>query len=71
MNAAFQYITYAAILGNVFFAAFVAATPADHPLPWWALAGFAGFNAVVHALPSSGLPIAPPASGSPPNAKPS
>lgn len=52
-------ITYLAILGNVFFAAFLAATPADHSLPWWAVALAAGINALVHALPSDGLPMPP------------
>lgn len=52
-------MTYAGVFGNVFLGAFLAATPADHPLPWWALASLAGVNALVHALPSNGLPMPP------------
>lgn len=52
-------VTYAGVFGNVFLVAFLAAMPPDHPLPWWALATFAGLNALVHALPSDGLPMPP------------
>lgn len=52
MNQALQYLNLAAILLNVGFAAFVGATPADHPLPWYVVAVVAALNAVVHALPA-------------------
>lgn len=57
MSQLFAMLTYAAVLGNVFFAAFLSATPADHPMPWWAAAVVAALNALVHALPSAGLPL--------------
>jgi hypothetical protein len=57
MNQILAGVTYLAVLGNVFFAAFLAATPADHALPWWVAAIVAGGNALVHALPSDGLPL--------------
>lgn len=57
MPQLFAALTYVAVLGNIFFAAFLTATPADHPMPWWVMAIFAGANALVHALPSAGLPI--------------
>lgn len=57
MPKLFSALTYAAVLGNVFFAAFLAATPADHPMPWWVAALFAAGNALIHALPSAGLPL--------------
>jgi hypothetical protein len=50
-------LTYAAVFGNVFFGAFLASAPADHALPWYVAAGVAGLNALVHALPSDGLPM--------------
>lgn len=52
-----QYVSYAAILANVAFASFVSAAPADHPLLWWVVPAVATLNAIVHALPSTGLPV--------------
>ncbi len=53
-------VSTAAIIFNIGVAAFVAAAPTNS-LPWWVIGGVAALNAIVHALPSSGvLPPAPP-----------
>lgn len=52
-----QYISYVAILANVAFSAFVSGAPADHPMAWWVVPAVLTLNAIVHALPSAGLPI--------------
>jgi len=57
MSQILAALTYAAILGNLFLAALVSAAPADHPLPWWVVPLVAGGNAIIHALPSDGLPM--------------
>lgn len=56
MQVVLQYVSNAAILANVGFAAFVAAVPPEHAIPWYMIAGFAAINAVVHALPSGNPP---------------
>lgn len=50
-------ITYAAIAANLFLSAFVSAVPTGHELPWWVTPLALAFNAVIHALPSDGLPM--------------
>lgn len=54
-NTVLGYLSGALVIVNIGFAAFAAAVPAGHALPWWALASFAALNAVVHALPGTGL----------------
>lgn len=52
-------LSSALVLGNIGLAAFSVAAPANS-LPWWVIAGIAALNAIVHALPSTGLnPVAP------------
>lgn len=60
-SAVLGYISGVMVLVNVGLAAFVAAAP-DHSLPWYVLAAVAALNAVVHALPSSGVSVTGPAS---------
>jgi hypothetical protein len=57
MNQILAAVTYAAVLSNLFLAAFVSSAPSDHPLPWWVVPLVAGGNAIIHALPSDGLPF--------------
>jgi len=47
-----QYINQAAVMLNIGFAGFLAAVPADHPLPWWVAPAVAMLNAIVHSLPA-------------------
>ena len=54
------YLSGALVLLNVGLAAFAAATPANQSLPWYIVAGFAALNAIVHALPSSGVSVTAP-----------
>jgi len=63
VNQILQYINQAAVMISVAFAAVLAATPSDHPLPWWIPVAYAAFNAVVHSLP------APTGSALPPQVK--
>jgi len=60
MNQVLQYINQAAVMISVAFAAVLAATPADHPLPWWIPVAYAAFNAVVHSLPAPAGSALPP-----------
>jgi hypothetical protein len=50
-------VMYVSIGVNLFAGAFISATPSDHPLPWYVLAGYAGFNALSSSLKSDGLPL--------------
>ena len=63
-----QYVSLVAILANVSFASFVSAAPADHPLVWWIVPAVAALNAIVHALPSTGLALPAPAAPTAPEA---
>lgn len=47
-----QYANQLFVYLNIGLAAFVAAAPADHQLPWYVIAAAAALNAVVHGLPS-------------------
>lgn len=59
-NAVLGYTSGILVLVNVGVAAFAAAAP-NGSLPWYVIAGFAAVNAVVHALPSSGVSVTGPA----------
>ena len=59
-NTILGYLSGALVLLNVGLAAFATATPANQSLPWWVVAGFAAVNAIVHALPSSGVSVTGP-----------
>lgn len=51
-NQILQYVNQAFVMLNIGFGAFVAATPADHPLPWWVVPVVALLNAIAHSLPA-------------------
>lgn len=60
-SAVLGYISGVMVLLNVGLAAFVSAAPANS-LAWYVLAGVSALNAIVHALPSSGVSVTGPAS---------
>lgn len=50
-------VTYLAVLGNVALGTFLSALPSGVTPPWWVGPAAATINALVHALPSDGIPL--------------